>query len=347
MEQKPTKRIEYIDAMRGFTMILVVYSHVIMFGYQTGSNPIGYNDLFIKFRMPLFFFISGWVLFKNEFLWNSTNFCGFLKKKFNVQIIPTIIFLTFYSFCFDDYKGFFNTDKGGYWFTYTLFFYFIFYSSAHFLILKRLKNDVTKDIILIVLSIIIFACSHFYLFCPKKTILFSIAIYLSVAKWKFFMFFCFGVLVKKHFDKFKQLTDNKYIIGTIISFFFLLAIFSNVANRIIWHPIYFIIIGLLGIIVIFSFFRKYESSFTKETFLGKNLQYIGRRTLDIYLLHYFILPRNLQMTGEFFVENNNSVVAFALTVILSLLVIAVSLVISNTLRVSPFLGKYLFGVKST
>ena len=30
----PTKRIEYIDAMRGFAMILVVYSHILFFGYS-------------------------------------------------------------------------------------------------------------------------------------------------------------------------------------------------------------------------------------------------------------------------------------------------------------------------
>ena len=346
MEQKPAKRIEYIDAMRGFTMILVVYIHVIMFGYHTGTNPIGFNDLFVKFRMPLFFFISGWVLFKKEFIWNTTNTCDFLKKKFNVQIIPTIIFLTLYSICFDYYKGFFNTDKGGYWFTYTLFFYFIFYSFANYLIIRHLKNDVAKDIILVVIGLFIYICSYFYSFCPKETIFFDIAIYLSVAKWKYFIFYCFGVLVKKHFDNFKQLTDNKYIIGAIISLFFLLAISSIKFHLDNWESLLFIIIGLLGITVIFSFFRRYEDCFTKDKFLGRNLQYIGRRTLDIYLLHYFFLPRNLQMVGKFFIEYCNSVVVLAVTVIFSLLVIAVSLVISNTLRISPFLGKTLFGAKS-
>lgn len=35
-------RIEYIDAMRGFTMLLVVYSHVILFGYSGA-----YEDLIL------------------------------------------------------------------------------------------------------------------------------------------------------------------------------------------------------------------------------------------------------------------------------------------------------------
>lgn len=57
---QPTKRIEYIDALRGFTMILVVFSHVEMtsLGFET---PTFLNSMFMSFRMPLFFFISGFI----------------------------------------------------------------------------------------------------------------------------------------------------------------------------------------------------------------------------------------------------------------------------------------------
>ena len=75
-----TKRIEYIDAMRGFTMLLVVYSHILVFSYENtliydlhagGLNLIGagegnaltFNSLFVLFRMPLFFFISGFIIY--------------------------------------------------------------------------------------------------------------------------------------------------------------------------------------------------------------------------------------------------------------------------------------------
>ena len=54
-----TGRIEYIDAMRGMTMILVVYSHVC--NYCLGDKTMGFNDIFFLFRLPCFFFISGWL----------------------------------------------------------------------------------------------------------------------------------------------------------------------------------------------------------------------------------------------------------------------------------------------
>ena len=49
----PTKRLEYIDALRGFTMILVVLAHIINFGYHITDSTMEemetFNNLF-KFR---------------------------------------------------------------------------------------------------------------------------------------------------------------------------------------------------------------------------------------------------------------------------------------------------------
>ena len=51
------ERIEYIDAMRGFTMILVVYSHVC--NYCLGDKWMGWNDVFFLFRLPCFSLSAG------------------------------------------------------------------------------------------------------------------------------------------------------------------------------------------------------------------------------------------------------------------------------------------------
>lgn len=63
--------IEYIDSLRGLTIILVVFSHVSLF--LLGSNCPS-NDVFLLFRMPLFFFISGYMAY-------SANFTSSLMKK--------------------------------------------------------------------------------------------------------------------------------------------------------------------------------------------------------------------------------------------------------------------------
>ena len=111
------QRIEYIDAMRGFTMILVVYSHVC--SMCLGDSWMGYNDVFYLFRMPCFFFISGWLFDPLR-----GTFCSVAKHKFMVQIVPTLIFLLLLA----PPPLFFSrlgATKGGYWFTFVLFEFFI------------------------------------------------------------------------------------------------------------------------------------------------------------------------------------------------------------------------------
>lgn len=100
-----TKRLEYIDALRGFTMILVVFAHIINYGYHItdakAETMDTFNNLFIRFRMPLFFFISGFVLYKQERIWDKPFIKDFIKKKFFVQIVPTFIFLFLFAYLYN------------------------------------------------------------------------------------------------------------------------------------------------------------------------------------------------------------------------------------------------------
>ena len=84
-----TKRIEYLDAMRGFTILLVVMWHVSYFGLGFDSSDT-FNlqqYVFVPLRMPLFFFVSGFLMYKAAFQWNYSNTAQFLKKKVLVQVI--------------------------------------------------------------------------------------------------------------------------------------------------------------------------------------------------------------------------------------------------------------------
>ena len=115
-------RIEYIDALRGFTMILVVFAHVEMtsFGFVT---PTFINSLFMSFRMPLFFFISGFIGYKASTQWNWSTWWAMSKKKLLIQLIPTFIFGVLYAYAYfqSDFHTFItHNGKLGYWFTIAL-----------------------------------------------------------------------------------------------------------------------------------------------------------------------------------------------------------------------------------
>ena len=90
------KRFEYIDAMRGFTMLLVVCVHVAIISYHQ-ENIVTFHAALSTFRMPLFFFISGFIFYKASRVWDTATTVDFLKKKFMVQIIPTLFFFLLFT----------------------------------------------------------------------------------------------------------------------------------------------------------------------------------------------------------------------------------------------------------
>lgn len=91
------KRIEYIDALRGLLMLLVVFCHVECFGFIDFSYDTPFGQLISTFRMPLFFFISGFVAYKSE-EWDSRWWINSTKKKARVLLIPTFVFGLIYTY---------------------------------------------------------------------------------------------------------------------------------------------------------------------------------------------------------------------------------------------------------
>ena len=103
--------------------------------------------------------------------------------------------------------------------------------------------------------------------------------------------------------------------------------------------------GFLGIPLVYKIFSYYSALFNEKTKVGRSLSYIGKNTLQIYFLHYFLLPRNLSVFGEFLQVNSNPVIELVLGLSIAVVVIAISLMISNVIRISPLLAHILFGAK--
>ena len=117
-------RIEWLDAMRGFTMILVVAYHVAQFGFMENEKTSAALPFLVLFRMPLFFFVSGFLAYKANFVWNIKNTLPLVGKKLHVQIIPAVIFLCIFiifksklSFWDGIMTALKSPTKNGYWFT--------------------------------------------------------------------------------------------------------------------------------------------------------------------------------------------------------------------------------------
>ena len=113
--------------------------------------------------------------------------------------------------------------------------------------------------------------------------------------------------------------------------------------RMAWAIIPLTLARFILLTMVVMYFRNYQQYFTKFSVIGASLQYIGRRTLDIYLIHYLFLP-DLPTIGAFFDKYRHNFVLDTLsTVVIALLVIGFCIITSNILRVSPFFRKWLFG----
>ena len=335
-------RIEYIDAMRGFTMILVVYSHIC--NYCLGDKWMGFNDIFFLFRLPCFFFISGW-LFGKIPQENRPPVRSVIKHKFMVQLVPTLIFL----FLLAPPPLFFSrlgATKGGYWFTFALFIFFLLHIFSSWLA-KRYSSRLKDWLMLgfaIVISVSTFAYDIFYnrYFSYLGWVTKGMG-FISFITWRYYLFFAIGTIVRKHFDAFVHFTDKPLVITLTVIGFSVFVLHPRSENIALSYLI-FSIGGVLGMTMVFTFFRKFSAIFSKENFLGRSLQYIGTRTLDIYLLHYFFLPRFLVPYGEQLQAYHQPLLEFGASLTIALCVVFICLILSYIIRLNSLLGHYLFGV---
>lgn len=344
MEQTQTDRIGYIDALRGLAMILVVYFHIAAYGF--GSYELGYNDIIERFRMPTFFFISGWLFYKVGRTWDRLTITSMIRKKFMVQIIPTIVFMWLYLVMFNllDVSSF-GSDKKGYWYTFVLFEYFVLYILAEALLNRQnsTKGEMRVLVVMLILSVGAFYYAKYYTrYAAELGTWKDFLGFLSFVKIRHIIFFWFGTFVRRHFDQFIHLTDNRFFSAIMIALFTAITVWPILLSTEGIEYIAYLVAGLSGTIICFTFFRIHEHHFSHETWYGRGLKLIGRRTLDIYFIHYFVLPYNLVQPAVWQQYHHNTLYV-PMSLILALWVVVISLLISNILRVSPLLAKYLFG----
>ena len=355
-------RLEWLDALRGFTMIMVVANHVLGLGFGMSGKVSASMQFLVMFRMPLFFFVSGFLAYKSGLLWNGKTLGTLLSKKVRVQTIPTIVFFLFGAAVLGTTD--FETTvmdwlsqplKGGYWFTIVLLYMFVVYYLFCFLeawlqkVLPKMPQWIPMAVLFVVSLCVYETCYQPKYFdwafgwrkAPNEFMNYS-----SLSQlFMYFPFFLYGNIVRRYWEQAQQVMDSKWFYPVIV----VLVIFAALDSlkwhtlRLEWAIIPLTLARFILLTLVFMYFRHYHQYFTQRTVVGKSLQYIGRRTLDIYLIHYLFLP-NLPTLGSFFSQyRHNFAIDTTLSFFLALIVIGFSIITSNILRVSPFFKKWLFG----
>lgn len=314
-------------------MILVVYSHVC--GFCFGDSWMAFNDILFLLRLPAFFFISG-LLFEPV----RGTLAEVAVRKMRSQLLPTLIFLLLLA----PPPVFFSqlgATKGGYWFTFALFEFFMLY------MLTGRRNARWG----LAAALFISFAAYYYDACYNHSFrhiawLRNTMGGLSFITWRYYIFFFAGTMAKRHLCLFLKLTSKPFVLATLATVFAAVAMTPR-PTGVLTGYVWFVVGGLSGLSLLFTAFRAMAPVLTKVNFPGMCLQFIGRRTLDIYLLHYFLLPRFLLPYGEPLRSLHCIPAEAAIVLGLSLVVVAVCLLVSHFLRKSPFLARYLFGAQSS
>lgn len=321
------QRIEYIDAMRGFCMFLVVYHHLAL-----GTNlPVIGDDILGFFFLDLFFFIYGY-------------FCPIqisvnrIKKRLKNQLLPTIICACLFIVTVkgSDWNLLYHEDKGGYWFTFVAFEILI-----TFAILNRLLRNVIgggTSFYLIVLFVLSYMVGVFVKIPDNQ--------FSNIFSWGKYIGYCrpflLGVLFQLNKERMIKLIENKNIATFVVLFFLVLVYYRKESVETL--PCRNLIYSITGIFATYIMFYHSRNTLNSSTRLGRTMSYIGKHTLHIYFTHYFLLSGIAYIPIRYFIDEQLGwLVGVVILSILALFIIASCLFVEYLLRPYTPLYNLLYG----
>lgn len=272
------KRLGYIDAMRGFGILSVIYSHLIVMGMRGSEYDSSVAPVIQLYFMPLFFFISGYLSAKIGNIHNVSEFKTLVMNKIKYLLIPTI---TMFLLCIAYFRmslvdSIMDSFKGGYWFTYVLFCIVLLY--AFLVMVLKPFGKVGGAVHLLVVFFLHYLSRHIDVFSPMiKTTSFDFIA-------AFYIYFYMGLLLKKYEGLIARYVDNRYVL-TILLIFGLIPVFYEIP----WY-----LRNVCRLVLVYDIlvvFRYYSVFFESDSIISRSLRIIGRNTLEIYFLHYFFLFR--------------------------------------------------------
>ncbi len=284
------KRQEWIDCLRGITMLLVIICHCEI--YLTG-NPSTITYFCGIFRMPLFFFISGYFAYSTGLHFhNRQKIIDSLRRRIKGVLIPTIIFCSLSCLLLTPLGQtnitdvLYDSHKGGYWFTLvSCEIFFLCIPLILIINVKSLKQS-TKNIILIgVMIISAWLRNYIADYWENENAVNIISLQFT---FQYMPYFILGILTRVNLSLLLRYLNRIIIIVFFISMFAVGAHYAPYMKY-AYNDSRLLPFISLFLISIFLLFSRLQSVFNTSNRFGKPLSYIGRNTLPIYLIHYFIV----------------------------------------------------------
>lgn len=269
-----SERLQYIDALKGIAILLVVIGHVELYVLQSPGVITTFVSLL---HIPIFMFLAGQMLYKSIQSDNNKN--RLIFSRFKRLIIPFFSFTLLYSILADVSlsKVYFSDYKYGYWFTLSLF---------NLLVITYLINSLSAlvkkkyfDLILFLAFYLIICVVFYFNIIPDK-----LSILISYKQIVYYYpIIVFGFLVGKYPAVLSGILNKWYIALLAFICFILCVTMFRVYH--VSSLLFLIISNFSGFISIQFVFKNY---FAKIPF-NKTLCDFGKRSIEIYMIHFFYI----------------------------------------------------------
>lgn len=344
------QRLQHFDVIKGIAILLVVMGHVLIMGIH-GLDKAFIFKFIEKLHMPLFFFISGYFTFK---MTDNKVVLPNLWLRFKQLIVPFICVSSIWIYYFphsgiqspldSTWSGLYsNVWKNGYWFTLCLFEIILIYY-----LLAAISNKFKGKSLRIILLVI----GYIMLYITTNISDFSIEKYLGIELIvKFMPIFIIGAFAHEYKNKFNAIIASDKLLTLSI----ILGGISIYYTCYFWefpeiYTKYQILISIIShialIIIVFNIVKAWcETKFHSlaSSWIIKKLQFIGKESLSIYLLHYFFLFPITWLRQPMVDMGLGFTPLFVISLLVAIIIIAITLGASHIISRSKLLSVFLLG----
>ena len=277
-ENLPTnqiKRLDYIDALKGFVILLVVMGHVLACNYPDFREALASNaqgmmlwKIIYSFHMPLFMFCFGFVFHKSKDFFSTRNSFTLIFKRFKGLMIPYIS-MGFISFLLID-KFFI------YWYLYCLFVFYIITNIIEWIMFRFKCWTICVD------SLFLLVTSFIFMLLRGKLSQFEELPLIDLEHFSLYFYFILGIVIRRHnLHNVVQSRNIFFSISIVLFFGLTLAKFQGILFPL--SSVVYLLISLSAISCLLFFFQANEC----KGKIFSLLQKCGNYTLEIYVLHVF------------------------------------------------------------
>lgn len=314
-------------------MLAVLVCHISNWILWQKASPI--RVFCDTFQMPLFFMLSGIVISEPP----SIKKCGRKILSFWAPLLTVgMVYIHIKGITASDYVC--DSYKSGYWYLWVLGIFYFFISLFHNLQLNRKPR--------LPIDILVGGVIMFFTYLADRYALSSWVGLLSLNHvYHYWPYFYAGYL----FRRYNVVNDIEgrggwvaslaLVVGMLLYYFLRIMGRYDDSGQIItllnWT------LGFCFILVFFHLFRNREQS---STIIEQELAEIGKRSLDVYIFHYFFVATgvmNLKSLGLWFASTSNWMLDAILCVVLAVLISYLAMGIGYVVRHSPGLNELVYG----